>query len=108
MGFPGGSVVKKPLATEETQEMWDSISGQGTSPGGGNGQSCILAWEIPWTEKPGGLQSVGVLKSWMLLTTHACMLAFTLADKYKNFYNVLGFSLNTFTFSECSSHHCLF
>ena len=20
--------------------------------------SCILAWEIPWTEKPGGLQSM--------------------------------------------------
>ena len=22
--------------------------------------SCILAWEIPWTEKPGGLQSIGL------------------------------------------------
>ena len=21
--------------------------------------SCILAWEIPWAEKPGGLQSMG-------------------------------------------------
>ena len=21
-------------------------------------QSCILAWEIPWTEEPGGLQSM--------------------------------------------------
>ena len=21
--------------------------------------SCILAWEIPWTEKPDGLQSMG-------------------------------------------------
>ena len=21
--------------------------------------SCILAWEIPWTEEPGGLQSLG-------------------------------------------------
>ena len=25
--------------------------------------SSILAWEIPWTEEPGGLQSVGVTKS---------------------------------------------
>ena len=24
--------------------------------------SSILAWEIPWTEEPGGLQSVGVPK----------------------------------------------
>ena len=26
--------------------------------------SNILAWEIPWTEEPGGLQSNGVKKNW--------------------------------------------
>ena len=26
-------------------------------------QSSILAWEIPWTEEPGGLQSIGLQKS---------------------------------------------
>ena len=26
--------------------------------------SYILAWEIPWTEDPGGLQSMGLQKSW--------------------------------------------
>ena len=32
-----------------------SIPGSGTSPGEGNGtHSSILAWEILWTEKPGG------------------------------------------------------
>ena len=31
--------------------------------------SSILAWEIPWTEKPGGLQSMGLLKSWTQLKT---------------------------------------
>ena len=25
--------------------------------------SSILTWEIPWTEEPGGLQSVGLQKS---------------------------------------------
>ena len=25
--------------------------------------SSILAWEIPWTEEPGGLQSVGVQRA---------------------------------------------
>ena len=25
--------------------------------------SSILAWKIPWTEKPGGLQSMGLQKS---------------------------------------------
>ena len=31
----------------------------------------ILAWEIPWTEEPGGLQSLGSQKSWTQLSTHA-------------------------------------
>ena len=26
--------------------------------------SSILAWEIPWTEKPGGLWSMALQKSW--------------------------------------------
>jgi len=25
----------------------------------------IFAWEIPWTEEPGGLQSMGFQKSWI-------------------------------------------
>ena len=34
-----------------------SISGSGRSPGGGHGNSSILAWRIPWKEEPGELQS---------------------------------------------------
>ena len=30
--------------------------------------SSILAWEIPWTEEPGGLQSMGSQKSWKQLS----------------------------------------
>ena len=37
------------------------VPGSGKSPGEGNGS--ILAWRIPWTGKPGGLQSMG-LQSW--------------------------------------------
>ena len=29
--------------------------------------SSILAWGIPWTEEPGGLQSIGLQKSWTQL-----------------------------------------
>ena len=36
-----------------------SIPGSGKSPGEGNGNSSILAKEIPWTEEPGGLESMG-------------------------------------------------
>ena len=34
--------------------------------------SSILAWRIPWTEEPGGLQSMGLQESDM--TEHACTL----------------------------------
>ena len=34
--------------------------GSGKSPGEGNGNaSSTLAWEIPWTEEPDGLQFTG-------------------------------------------------
>ena len=37
-----------------------SIPGSERSPVAGNGtQNSILAWKIPWTEEPGGLQSLG-------------------------------------------------
>ena len=36
------------------------IPGSGRAPGGGTAtHSNILAWRIPWTEDPGGLQSIG-------------------------------------------------
>ena len=57
LGFPGGPVVKNlPANTGDV----GSIPELRRSPGGGNGTCCnILAWEIPWTEKPGRLQSLG-------------------------------------------------
>ena len=35
--------------------------------------SSIPAWEIPWTEKPGGLQSMGSQSLTLLSTTHSHM-----------------------------------
>ena len=61
-GFPGGSVIKNPPANTGDG---GSIPGSGRSPGEGNGNllqySCL---EIPWTEEPGGLQSMELQKSW--------------------------------------------
>ena len=38
-----------------------SVPGSERSPGGGNGNPLqYLAWRIPWTEGPGGLQSTGL------------------------------------------------
>ena len=42
------------------EEYWFPGPGSGKSPGGGHGShSSILAWGIPGTEEPGGLQSIG-------------------------------------------------
>ena len=60
-GFPDGSVVKDLPANSGDP---GSFPGLGWSPGEGNGNcSSILAWEIPWTEEPGGLVH-GVPKEW--------------------------------------------
>ena len=58
MGFSGDSVVKNPPTNAGDMGL---ILGSGRSPRVGNGS--ILAWEIPWTETPGGLQSMGLQKS---------------------------------------------
>ena len=47
-----------------------SISGSGRLPGGGHGKPhSILAWKIPGTEMPDGLQSIA-LQSQTQLSTH--------------------------------------
>ena len=49
-------VVKSPDANAGDTRDVGSIPGSGRSPGVGNGNhSSILAWGIPWTEKPGAL-----------------------------------------------------
>ena len=53
MGFPGGSVVKNPPAMQET--LVQSLDGEDPLEKGMATHSSILAWRIPWTEKPGGL-----------------------------------------------------
>ena len=57
MGFPGGSVVKNPPPMQET---WVRSPGQEDPLEKEMAtHSSILAWEIPWTEDPGRLQSMG-------------------------------------------------
>ena len=59
MDFPGGAVVKNPPANTGDPRDTDLIPGSGRSPGAGNGHPLqYLARIIPWTEEPGGLQSM--------------------------------------------------
>ena len=54
--FPGDSVIRNPPA-----EQVGLIPGLGRSPEEDMAiHSSILAWRIPWTEEPDGLQSMGL------------------------------------------------
>ena len=65
LDFPGGSVVKNLLA----KQMWiPSLGGEDLLEKKMATHSSILAWEIPWTEQPGGLESIGLQKSWTRLS----------------------------------------
>ena len=47
--------------------------------------SSILAWGIPWTEEPGGLQSMGSQKSQTRLSNQTTMFACTFLERrFKN------------------------
>ena len=61
---PGGSVGKQSACDGGDAGL---TLGWGRSPGGGNGNPhfSTLAWIIPWTEEPGGLQSMGSQESEM-------------------------------------------
>ena len=57
-GLPSGSVVKNLPAMQETQVQ--SLGQEDLLEEGTATHSSVLEWRIPWTEEPGGLQSVGL------------------------------------------------
>ena len=56
-GFSFGSVVRNPPAMPEMRIQ--SLSQEDPLEKAMAPHSSILAWEIPWREEPGGLQSMG-------------------------------------------------
>ena len=62
MWFPCGSAVKNPLANAGVMHLplhWDDLLGRSLEKEIET-HSSIPTWEIPWTEKPGRLQSMGL------------------------------------------------
>ena len=59
--FPGGSVVKNPPALQETRVQ--SLGQEDPLEKEMATRSSVLAWEIPWTNEPGGLLFMGSQKS---------------------------------------------
>ena len=67
-------VVKNPPVNAGDIRDAGSVPGSGRSPGGGHGDPLQYScWRIPWTEEPGGLQSIGLQNQTRLtrLSTHA-------------------------------------
>ena len=56
-GFPGTQIVKNLAAMQETQVQY--LGQEDPLEKGMATHSSILAWRIPWTEEPGGPQSMG-------------------------------------------------
>ena len=56
-GFPGGSDIKNLPAIQETQVQ--SLGQEDLLEKGMATHSSLLSWSIPWTEEPGGLESMG-------------------------------------------------
>ena len=64
-GFPGGASGKEPAC--QCRRWKRSLGWEDPLEEGMATHSSILAWRIPWTEEPGGLQSMG-LQSWTQLS----------------------------------------
>ena len=63
-GFPGGSVVKNLPAVQEKQEtLVQSLGWEDPLENGMATHSSNLSWRIPWTEEPGGLQTIALQRS---------------------------------------------
>ena len=57
LGFPGGSVVNNPPANAGDMNL--TLGPEEPLEKGMAAHSSFLAWRIPWTEEPGGQQSMG-------------------------------------------------
>ena len=71
LGFSDGSWVKNPAAVQETEETQvQSLGWEDPLETEMATHSSILAWNIPWTEEPGGLQSMGSQRRGHSMTMH--------------------------------------
>ena len=75
-GFPGGSDILPAMQETQLQSLgWEDILEKGKAT-----HSSILAWRIPWTEEPVGLQSMGSekeLNTTEQLSIHIALLKFS-------------------------------
>ena len=63
------SCVRRASLVAQTETQVQSLGWKDLLEKGMAIHSSILAWRIPWTEEPGGLQSMGLQRVWHDLAT---------------------------------------
>ena len=67
-------MVKNPPIIQELHETWvRSLGREDRLEEGTATHSSILAWRIPWTEEPGGLQSMNMTERLSLHYDDSCI-----------------------------------
>ena len=80
-------MVKNPPANAGDIRNQGSIPGSERAPGGGHGNPFHYSWlRIPWTEEPGGLQSIGSQRVRQDCSDLACMHAMGSTCFFKDFF----------------------
>ena len=90
LGSPGGSVVKNHLPVQEMRVQslgWEDPPEKRMAT-----HSSILAWEIPCTEEPGGLQFIGLQRLGTDLVTKQTALTWKNSSLYSRFQHFLSVS----------------
>ena len=80
----GASQVALPMQETKETSVW-SLGGEDPLEEGMERHSSILAWKIPWTEDPGGLQTIGLQRvrhNWSDLACIYCIYPRSLSYAY--------------------------
>ena len=102
-------LVKNPTANAGDIREADLIFGSGRSSGGGHGNHYhILAWRIPWTEEPSGLQAIELQSQiwlkWLSMYAHCRFYVF--GQMCSNIYLSLWHHTEVFIFGFPENHLC--
>ena len=107
-GFPSGSAVKSPPVMQKTEETWAwSLGREDPLEEEVATHSSILAWRIPRTEEPGGLQTTGsqrVRHDWSDQAhahTHVCLRIVICCSIWDQGQEILPPSLSSFFLFSC-------
>ena len=105
MASPMAQRMKNPPTVQETQELWVcSLGWENSLEKEMATHSSILAWKIPWTVEPGGVQFMGSLRDRTeRLSTHT-RLSRGYAKQIPPIHWLLKINTHTYTHTHTHTH----